>query len=140
MILQLLTIATGLLVAGFYLSFTLVIFPALTRTEAHRARTFMVYVNTYAQRPPFLSLFFLGLLSSAGSLIACLARGDFVGSAGSALVLAGAILTIAVNVPFNRQLERNLLPWRSYEARWIKANTARALGSALGAVLVMTAG
>lgn len=57
MILQLLTIATGLLVASFYLSFTLVIFPALTRMEAHRARTFMVHVNTYAQRPPFLSLF-----------------------------------------------------------------------------------
>ena len=63
-----------------------------------------------------------------------------MGSAGSALVLAGAILTIAVNIPLNRQLERNLVPWRSYEARWIKANTARALGSALGTVLAMTAG
>lgn len=136
--LPLLTIATGLIIAGFYVSFTLVVFPALARMDDRSASTFMVHVNRYAQRPPFLSLFFLGLLASAGCLALSIVHENIRISIGAALVLSGALLTIGVNVPLNRRLEQNSLAWAKYEPRWIRANAARALGSSLGAVLLLS--
>lgn len=133
-----LTLITGALLGGFYAAFSLVIFPALTATKDSDASEFMVKVNKHAERGPFLSLFFLGLLGSIGYLGQAITHGAAVHCIGAALVLGGGLLTICVNVPLNRALGQQKISWKHYRDRWIRANAFRAIFSVTGAILLLT--
>jgi uncharacterized membrane protein len=133
-----LTLILGALLGGFYAAFSLVIFPALTAAKDSDASDFMVKVNKYAERAPFLSLFFLGLLSSIGYLGQAITHGATVHCIGAALVLGGGLLTICLNVPLNRALDQQKIPWKQYRDRWIRANTLRAVASLAGVILLLT--
>ncbi|WP_404285295.1 hypothetical protein [Glutamicibacter arilaitensis] len=131
------TISSAGIVAGFYAAFALVVFPALTSVQNSAAGDFMISVNQHAERPAFLGLFFLSLLSSLGYTAYALAQGLLVPAMGSLLVLSGALLTIFLSVPLNRALQRATIPWTRYRRRWHRVNVLRAVGSAAGALLLL---
>lgn len=133
-----LALILGALLGGFYAAFSLVIFPALTATKDSDASDFMVKVNKYAERAPFLGLFFLGLLGSIGYLAQAITHGATVHYIGASLVLGGGLLTICVNVPLNRALDQQKISWKHYRDRWIRANNLRAIASLTGVILLLT--
>lgn len=127
---------SGGILAGFYAAFTLVVFPALSSTPTTSATAFMNAVNRHAERPAFLSLFFLSLLSSLGYTGYTLVNAMLLQAAGSVLVFSGALLTIFINVPLNRALQKNTVSWKPYRRSWNRANILRLITSAAGALLL----
>ncbi|RUR01862.1 DUF1772 domain-containing protein [Labedella endophytica] len=136
-------------VGGAYLVFSTMVMPALDRLGPDRAASAMRAVNTAAERPPFLALFF-GSALAAGAVVsvdvAALAsteasddglRGARI--AGAGLVLLGFITTLVRNVPLNRALDltRRDGAWHRYRGPWVRANSIRAVASIAGAALLM---
>ncbi|MGO2053368.1 DUF1772 domain-containing protein [Glutamicibacter sp. 287] len=131
------TISSAGIVAGFYAAFALTVLPALASVQDSAAGDFMISLNQHAERPAFLSLFFLSLFGSLGYTAYALVQGLLVPALGSALVLSGALLTIFLSVPLNRALQRATLPWARYWPRWHRVNVLRAAGSAAGSLLLL---
>lgn len=124
------TIIGAGLVGGVYTAFSVMVMPALRRMDGRDAATTMIAVNRAAERGPFIVVFGSAALAALGLAATALPRGQV-----AALVVAGASLTstaitLAVNVPLNRRLEREGAPfWPAYHRRWTAANTVRAVAA-----------
>ena len=137
---------TGALVTGgIYAAFPVMVLPALDRLERlgpGRAADLMRSINNAAERPPFLLLFFGSAVAAAGSAVlpGQLQR-PVQAWIGAGLSLAAFVLTATVNVPLNRKLAAGAMDplWSTYRRRWGAANSARALASVVGGVLLLTA-
>ena len=135
--------ATGSAVAGgFYLAFSTVVMPALSRQPAGEAIAAMVSINEKAVRPPFMIVFF-GTAAACGAIAVASATGPLAQPplrvAGAAAYLAGWGSTMLVNVPLNNRLSgpgsgQPDRQWRSYAQSWTRANHVRAALSIAGAV------
>lgn len=137
---------TGALVTGgIYAAFPVMVLPALDRLErlgSGRAAELMRSINNTAERPPFLLLFFGSALAAAGTaVLAGQLQRPTLAWIGAGLSLAAFALTTAVNVPLNRKLAAGTMnsPWSTYRRQWGAANSARALASVVGGVLLLTA-
>ncbi|MET4060160.1 putative membrane protein [Arthrobacter sp. UYP6] len=137
--------AGALVTGGIYAAFPVMVLPALDRLERlgpGRAAEAMRSINDAAERPPFLLLFFGSAVVAAGTAVLAgqLPRPSQVW-AGVGLSLAAFALTLAVNVPLNRKLAAGTLDasWSVYRRQWGAANSARALASVAGGVLLLTA-
>ncbi len=127
MIVTLAAVGAGV-TGGVYASFSLLVMPALRRLDGVSATAAMTAVNRIAERGPFLAVF--GGSAVCAAVVALGAGGaePAVRWGLAAPSLAAAALTVAVNVPLNRRLEREGAPfWARYHRRWTRANTVRAL-------------
>lgn len=130
---------SGAVVGGFYTAFTLVVLPALDRTGPQSATRTMVAINEVAETRPFLSLFGFSALTSAASTVVALRQNDVTAAIGASLIVAGTLTTVAANVPMNRALRADSMPWSTFRRRWGRANALRALASITGAALLAAA-
>lgn len=136
MIIQTVTVVGAGLVGGVYTAFSVMVMPALHRIDDQGASNTMITINRSAERGPFILIFGSAAVSALGLAVSAASRGA-VGD----LVLAGAslastIVTMGVNVPLNRRLEREGVSfWPAYQRRWTTANTMRA-ALATSAVLI----
>lgn len=130
---------SGAVVGGFYTTFALVVLPAFDRTGPQSATQTMVAINEAAETPPFLSLFWFSALTSAVSTVVALRQNHVTEAIGASLIVAGALTTVAANVPMNRALRAGSMPWSTYRRRWGRANALRGLTSTAGAALLATA-
>lgn len=133
---QVATVVGAGLVGGVYTAFSVMVMPALHRLDDQGASNTMITINRAAERGPFILIFGTAAACAVGLAMSAAPRGA-VGD----LVLAGAsilstIVTIGVNVPLNRRLEREGASfWPVYHRRWTTANTIRA-ALATSAVLI----
>lgn len=124
------------LVGGVYAAFSTMVMPALGRLNEEDATAAMVSINRAAERGPFILVFGSAAVAAIGLAVTAAPRGS-----GTDLVVAGAslastIVTLGVNVPLNRRLEREgAIFWAVYRRRWTASNTMRA-ALATTAVLV----
>lgn len=124
---QLAAVVGAGLLSGVYAAFSTMVIPALSRLGDQEAAAAMVQINRRAERGPFIVIFASAALAAAGLAVTAAPRG-----AVSDLVIAGAslastVVTVAVNVPLNRRLERDGANfWATYSRRWTAANTVRA--------------
>ena len=118
------------LVGGVYTAFSVMVMPALRRSDDQVATTIMIAINRAAERGPFILIFGSTAITALGLAVTALPRGE-VGD----LVVAGASLastgiTLAVNVPLNRRLDKEGAAfWPTYHRRWTAANTIRAIAA-----------
>ncbi|WP_247826262.1 anthrone oxygenase family protein [Arthrobacter antioxidans] len=118
------------LVGGVYTAFSVMVMPALRRRDDQTATTTMIAINQAAERGPFIVIFGAAAVAALGMAVSALPRG-----AGGDLAIAGAslastVITLAVNVPLNRRLEREGTTfWPTYHRRWTAANTIRAIAA-----------
>ena len=133
---QVVAVVTAGLLSGVYTAFSTVVIPALNRLGDHEATAAMVRINRKAERGPFILLFASAALAATGLAVAAVPRGTGVDLAIAGASLASTVVTVAVNVPLNRRLDRDGAPfWAEYSHRWRAANTVRA-GCAAIAVIV----
>ena len=129
------------LVGGVYTAFSVMIMPALGRGDDQAATTTMVAINRAAERGPFILIFGATALAAVGLAVTAVPRGD-VGDllvAGASLASTG--ITVAVNVPLNRRLEREGAAfWPAYHRRWTAANTIRAIAAIAAVGIAAAAG
>ena len=140
-------VATGL-VAGVFLTFSDFMMKSLADIPGAHAVSAMTAVNRRVYGSVFLGLF-LGMAAVAALMVpyAAFALQGAAASwiaAGGALYLAGTFaVTVAVNVPMNKRLDRQAkLPdsdayWRHYAARWTQWNHVRTLASAGASVCLL---
>nr|WP_275587598.1 anthrone oxygenase family protein [Arthrobacter roseus] len=127
------------MLAGVYASFSVMVMPALSRLSDREATTAMAGINRAAERGPFLALFTLTALAAVGLVIEAAPRGDARELIAAGASLASTAVTVLVNVPLNRQLDRvGQSSWPTYRRRWTVWNTVRA-GMATAAVIVAVA-
>ena len=136
-------------VGGVYVAFSTLVIPALDRLGPDRAAAAMRSINTVAERPPFLSVFFGSAIAASAVAavdIVGFVRGDAPDDgqraariAGAGLVLLGFVTTIVRNVPLNRALDtsRSHDAWDRYRGPWVHANSLRAAASIAGAALLL---
>jgi uncharacterized membrane protein len=130
-------VGAGLL-GGVYAAFSTIVVPALTRLDDRDAAAAMIRINTRAERGPFIAIFGLTAVAAIGLAETAVSRGAVIdlAIAGASLVSTG--ITVAVNVPLNRRLEREgACYWPQYSRRWTAANTVRA---AFATMAVLVAG
>ena len=129
------------LVGGVYTAFSVMVMPALGRGDDQAATAAMIAVNRAAERGPFILIFGTATLAAVGLAVTALPRGD-VGDlfvAGASLVSTS--ITVAVNVPLNRRLEREGAAfWPAYHRRWTAANTIRAIAAIAAVGIAAAAG
>jgi uncharacterized membrane protein len=129
------------IVGGFYVAFSLTVMPALRRRPDREAEAAMVSINQQAIRLPFMVLFFGTALLCAVTFVQQLVSPPtedlFTSTLGAACYLAGWLATMAINVPLNGRLARSDIGWAGFEQSWSRANLARAVLSAVGAVLLI---
>lgn len=143
-------IITNGLLTGLFFVFTCAISRAFRRVDDAIYVSAFRAINTAILNGCFLSVFFAAPLSAIASAVIPLWRGD---SAPTPLLIAGAIcsilafgVTVAANVPLNRELDQSLINTeqqrqvarRRFEARWNQWNLARTLAS-IGAFAFLTA-
>jgi uncharacterized membrane protein len=128
-------VGAGLL-GGVYAAFSAMVVPALRRLDDRAATAAMVRINAQAERGPFIIIFGVAALAAAGVMVSAVPRGAVSEIAVAGASLASTVLTVAVNVPLNRRLEKDGSAfWPMYARRWTAANTVRAF-CATGALIV----
>ena len=128
-------VGAGLL-GGVYAAFSTMVVPGLRRLDDRAATAAMVRINAQAERGPFIVLFGIAALAAVGVIVNAVPRGAVSEIAVAGASLASTVLTVAVNVPLNRRLEKDGSAfWPMYVRRWTAANTVRAVG-ATAAVIV----
>ena len=129
---------------GVYFAFTTIVSPALRLRCATEAVAVMQRINDSAVRAPFMIVFFGGTLAACAAAVTALLQD--AGAAmvpvrviGAGLTMASFATTILLNVPRNNALARirpsdgNAVDaWRSFDAVWSRANTARAVLAIVG--------
>ena len=131
-------VGAGLL-GGVYAAFSTMVVPALRRLDDRAATTAMVVINTRAERGSFIVVFGVAALAAVGVMVSAVPRGAVSEIAVAGASLASTALTVAVNVPLNRRLEKEGPAfWPPYARRWTAANTVRAV-CATAAVCVAVA-
>lgn len=139
MILQVATVVGAGLLSGVYAAFSTMVIPALRRLDDQSATAAMIQINRKAERGPFIVIFGSAALVATGLAITAAPRGNI-----SELVIAGASIastavTMAINVPLNRRLERNGSTfWNEYSRHWTTANTVRATLAAAAVLAAAT--
>ena len=124
------------LVGGVYTAFSVMVMPALRRSDARAATATMIAINRTAERGPFVVIFGSAALAALGLAATASSRGAMGELAVAGASLASIAITLAVNVPLNRRLEREgAVFWPVYHRRWTAANTARAM-AAVAAVVI----
>lgn len=130
-------VGAGLL-SGIYAAFSTMVVPALRRLDDRDATTAMIRINRKAERGPFILIFAAAAFAATGLGVAAVPRGAVAELAIAGASLASTVVTLAVNVPLNRRLERDGSKfWLEYSRRWTVVNTMRA---ALAMVAVVVAG
>lgn len=132
---QVATVVGAGLLSGVYAAFSTMVMPALNRLDDGDATTAMIQINRKAERGPFILVFASAALAATGLAAGAAPRGaimDLVIAGGS---LASTVVTMTINVPLNRRLERDgSLFWAEYSARWTMANTVRAAFAATAVI------
>lgn len=132
------TVVGAGLVGGVYVAFSTMVMPALGRLNEEDATAAMVRINRAAERGPFVLVFGSAALAAIGLAVTAAPRGSGTDLAVAGASLASTIVTLGVNVPLNRRLERDGAAfWAVYRHRWTASNTMRA---ALATVAVLVAG
>lgn len=126
------------LVAGVYTAFSTMVVPALHRQDPGHAAAVMIGINRSAERGPFLLLFGGTAVAAAALGVSALVRSDPADGAVAAASLASTAITVAVNVPLNRRLERDPASWSAYARTWTAWNSVRALAAAAAVVLALS--
>lgn len=143
-------IVLNALFAGLLFAFVCAVSPAYRRlSDEEFVRGFRA-INEAILRPSFLVVFFGAPLSALAAAV--VGAGSvpllWVGAAGS---FASLVITMAVNVPLNRRIDRALIETAAdraaartgFEARWNRWNLIRCWGSvvaALGFALALALG
>lgn len=118
------------LVGGVYTAFSVMVMPALRRRSDPAATATMIAINRAAERGPFILIFGSTAITALGLAITALPRGGVGDLAFAGASLASTGITLAVNVPLNRRLEREGATfWPTYHRRWSAANTIRAIAA-----------
>jgi uncharacterized membrane protein len=130
-------ITTGL-IAGLFFAFAVSVMPGLKQTEDRTFVDAMQRINVAILNPWFLGCFVGALLLTAGAGVLNLGAGGR-GTlpwivAGFVLYLAMFVITAAVNVPLNNELEGSATvdftaSRARFEATWVGWNVVRALTS-----------
>lgn len=137
MILAAAVVGAGL-VGGVYAGFSAIVMPALGRLDDREATPAMVGINRSAERGPFILLFASAAAAAIGLAATAAPRGDTTSMVVAGASLASTLVTVSVNVPLNRRLEREGPSfWVHYRRRWVAFNTLRA---ALATTAVLVAG
>ncbi|MCM6763791.1 DUF1772 domain-containing protein [Rathayibacter sp. ZW T2_19] len=126
------------LVAGVYTAFSTMVVPALRRRDPVDAAAVMIGINRAAERGPFLLLFSGTAVAAAALGVSALVRSDGADGAVAAASLASTAITVAVNVPLNRRLERDPASWSAYARTWTAWNSVRALAAAAAVVVALS--
>ncbi len=126
------------LMAGVYFAFSAFVMRALAAAPAGGAT--MVAINRVILRSPFMPLFFVSTVLSAGLGLAAIPswpdRDALALSAAGVIYAAGMFaVTAAANVPLNRRLEREPISFSAYAAAWLPWNHIRTAASALASFL-----
>ncbi|KQQ19236.1 hypothetical protein ASF48_14925 [Rathayibacter sp. Leaf299] len=129
-------VGAGLL-AGVYTAFSTMVIPALRRQDPRDAAAVMIGINRVAERGPFLLLFGGAAVAAAALGVSALVRSDPADGAVAAASLASTAITVAVNVPLNRRLEREPGSWTSYARTWTAWNSICAVAAALAVVVAV---
>ncbi|MFF1252609.1 anthrone oxygenase family protein [Pseudarthrobacter sp. NPDC058329] len=112
--------------------------PALGRLSERDATAAMVSINRAAERGPFILVFGFAAAAATGLAVTAAPRGAVTDLVIAGASLASTIVTLGVNVPLNRRLEREGAAfWAVYRRRWTTSNTVRA---ALATTAVLVAG
>lgn len=127
------------LVAGVYTTFSTMVVPALRRQDPRDAAAVMIAINRVAERGPFLLLFGGAAVAAAALGVSALVRSDPADGAVAAASLASTAITVAVNVPLNRRLEREPGFWIGYARTWAAWNSVRALAATAAVVVALGA-
>ncbi|RZU62862.1 DUF1772 domain-containing protein [Zhihengliuella halotolerans] len=139
MILTVAVVGAGV-VGGVYAGFATLVIPALKRLEAPAATAAMVTINRVAERGPFVAVFGAVALAAVALAASTNAREAPEQWWVAAASLSSTVVTVAVNVPLNRRLEREgAVFWDRYARRWGAANTVRAVLASAAVVLAGTA-
>lgn len=139
-----LMIITSGLSAGLLCAFAYSVMPALNRTKPDASVVVMQRVNTVILNPVFAVIFFGGALFGAVSSV--LWRNDELRwwvLAGFVLVLAGIVVTMAINVPANGRLAAAgdvtdadaTRVWADFVGVWVRWNIIRAVLTTAGFAL-----
>lgn len=135
---QVIAVVGAGLLSGVYAAFSTMVMPALNRLGHHEATAAMVQINRKAERGPFIVIFASAAVAATSLAVAAVPRGAGVELAIAGASLASTVVTVAVNVPLNRRLERDGARfWPEYSRRWTAANTMRA---GCAAIAVIAAG
>lgn len=120
------------LVGGVYAAFSVMVMPALRRGDDQAATTTMIAINRAAERGPFILIFGAAAATALGAAVTSLPRNDVGGLAFAGASFASAGITLAVNVPLNRRLDKDGAAfWSTYYRRWTAANTVRAIAATI---------
>ncbi len=112
------------------------VMPALGRLDDQNAAAAMIRINQAAERGPFILLFGSATAAATCLVVTAAPRGALTDLFVAGTSLASTIMTLTVNVPLNRRLEREgPCFWSAYRRRWTRANTLRA-GLATTAVFI----
>lgn len=131
-------VGAGLL-SGVYAAFSTMVIPALRRLDDEGATAAMIQINRKAEHGPFIAIFGSAALAAAGLAIAAAPRRDVADLVVAGASLASTLVTVAVNVPLNRKLERDGAPfWNEYSHRWTTANTVRAVLATTAVLVAVT--
>ncbi|WP_043673880.1 anthrone oxygenase family protein [Clavibacter michiganensis] len=133
--------------AGLYLAFAVAVSPGLRRVDARTHVRSIVAVNRAILNPVFLGLFLGAPVSALASLV--LPRGSAgthpsAGTAALACAVLALVVTVAVNVPLNRALERAEIGddaqvaavRERFARRWDRANAVRTSASFAATLLL----
>jgi uncharacterized membrane protein len=135
---QVATVVGAGLVGGVYAAFSTMVMPALGRLNEQDATAAMVSINRAAERGPFILIFGSAAAAAIGLAVTAAPRGAVTDLVIAGASLASTIVTLGVNVPLNRRLEREgAVFWAVYRRRWTASNTLRAT---LATTAVLVAG
>lgn len=135
------TVVGAGLLSGVYAAFSMMVIPALKRLDDTSAAAAMIHINRKAERGGFIVIFGAAALAAAGLAITAVPRAGTVELAIAGASLASTVVTVAINVPLNRQLERAGAPfWNQYARRWTAANTLRAAFAAVAVLIAALPG
>ncbi len=141
-------VATGL-VAGVFLTFSDFMMKSLTDIAGAHGLSAMQAINRRVYGSLFLGLFFAMTVVSAflipyAALVISGAAATWIAVGGGIYVAGVFVVTVAVNVPMNKKLDRLKDPldgdayWLRYAARWTRWNhvrTAAAAGASICLVM-----
>jgi uncharacterized membrane protein len=137
-VIQIVAVVGAGLLSGVYAAFSTMVMPALNRLGDPGATATMVQINRRAERGPFILIFASAALAAIGLAVAAVPRGAGVELAIAGASLASTVVTVAVNVPLNRRLERHGAPfWAEYSRRWTAANTVRACCAVIAVIVAV---
>ncbi|MHA7282950.1 anthrone oxygenase family protein [Arthrobacter sp. TMS2-4] len=136
---QVATVVGAGLLSGVYAAFSAMVIPALRRLDDKSATAAMIQINRKAERGPFIVIFGSAAVAATGLAITAAPRGNIIELVVAGASLASTIVTVAVNVPLNRRLERDGSTfWNEYSHRWTTANTVRATLAATAVLAAAT--